>query len=720
MDFNQFCVKYSISLNDQQIRAVKTADGPVLLLAVPGSGKTTTLITRLGYLIKCLNVDPSSILSITYTKKATEEMKKRFADLFGEDAGGKVEFRTINSLCFDIDKTAGIKKNTIDEKERKKILRKLFKEVNEASPSDYQMSGLLNEITILKNSLHRDEMLRSHNWMTDEFEKIYTKYQDELNKKWQMDFDDQLINAYEVLSDNKKILIKWRRKFKYICLDEAQDTSEIQHEIIRLLSSENGNLFMVGDEDQSVYGFRAANPKYLYDFKNIYPNGILLKLSINYRSTKEIVDIANRFINNNPEREEKHMIAFTDASGRVEFRKPGDRKNQYSSVLNQIKNNCADVAVLYRNNYSFIPLACLLEKENLNYSTADTVKDYFLSSSTGYIINTLLYACDQENLELFKLIMEKYNVLFSRNIILNTFSRIGENRNILDVLVEEAINYNGYFNYRHRMNSIENVKSVVNLIRRIPQLSSVDAIREVVAFDKQKKALNVYVPGDFAADSLLIAADLNPRYQVFMNVLSRIKSNLENRINNNATIQLMTVHSAKGKEFDEVHLVDCIDKIMPSTMDNDDFSSIYEERRIAYVAITRARKHLVFYELSGADQSFIRELKSYYASTDKSFLEPSKSIVSKGLYKNNPTAKQPKDVQSTTVKNNVENCIPEIQTIDLRKLKIGQFVKDIKHGKGKVVSLKTGRYDCVVKYEDGVSEGYPKQSSNNIIVNRKR
>lgn len=623
-------------------------------------------------------------------------------------------------MCFDIDKTAGIKRTVIDEKDRKRILRKMFKEINNVFPSDYQMSSLSNEITILKNSLHKDEMLKSHNWTTDEFSSIYARYQDAIKKKWQMDFDDQLIYAYEILTSNEKILSKWKRKYKYICLDEAQDTSEIQHEIIRLLSSESGNLFMVGDEDQSIYGFRAAKPKYLYDFKKTYPNGRLLKLSINYRSTKEIVDIANRFIKNNPDREEKNMVAYTITSGNVEFLKLKDRKSQFSSVFDQIKNGCAEVAVLYRNNCSFIPIACLLEKGNINYKTTDAVKDYFLSSSVGYIINTLLYADDPGNLELFKLIMEKYNVLFKRNIILNALNHVKENQNILNALVEEAVNYNGYSNLHHKKNSIENVKNVVTLISRIPRLSSVDAIREIVAFDKQKAMLKAFVPGDFAMESLLVAADLNPKYQLFVNVLSRIESNLENRINDNADVQLMTVHSAKGKEFDEVHLIDCIDKIMPSTMDNDDFTSVYEERRIAYVAITRARKRLVFYDLSGEEQSFVGELKSYNASNDRSILELPKKRAVNGSYKNDTTEKHLKAVQSAAPNRHVKNTLPEIQKVDLRKLKIGQLVQDIKHGKGKVVSLKTGRYDCVVKYEDGVSEGYPKRLINGITVNRKR
>ena len=265
MNFDQFKNQYASALTDQQLAALRAVEGPVLLLAVPGSGKTTVLVLRLGYMIRCCGIAPRQILTMTYTVSAARDMKMRYASLFGEEP--ELEFRTINGVCSRIIRLYEQRYQrrafalVTDEREVARLLREIYQEVRREFPTDGDIKGLQTAIAYAKNEMLAQEKIEELGKEIEEFPRIYRTYNQTLRQREQMDYDDQMIYALQILRRCPDILADLRRRWTYICVDEAQDTSRIQHAIIALLASRYDNLFMVGDEDQSIYGFRAAYPE---------------------------------------------------------------------------------------------------------------------------------------------------------------------------------------------------------------------------------------------------------------------------------------------------------------------------------------------------------------------------------------------------------------------------------------------------------------------------
>ena len=262
----EFDALYCQKLNTQQREAVHSVDGPVLLLAVPGSGKTTVLVNRLGYMVKCCGIDPRSILTMTYTVAATKEMKQRFANLFGDDAARQMTFSTINALSAQIVRFyaerhgSGRAFSVVENPEAAAIVSNIYRAIFDEFPTDSTVKEIRTGITYVKNMMLTDEEIKTIDLGIDRFDKIYELYCKALSNRKLMDFDDQMIYALRALRKYPDVLSYYQERYRYICVDESQDTSKIQHEIIKLLGSKYHNLFMVGDEDQSIYGFRAAYP----------------------------------------------------------------------------------------------------------------------------------------------------------------------------------------------------------------------------------------------------------------------------------------------------------------------------------------------------------------------------------------------------------------------------------------------------------------------------
>ena len=313
MTRDEFEERYIARLNDQQREAVEAVEGAALLLAVPGSGKTTVLVTRLGYMLYCCGINPGNILTMTYTIAATSDMKHRFASLFGSEYANRLEFRTINGVSAKIIQyySEHYRRQAFallnDEGELTRILRQIHQAVND----EYAETSLIKEIqtgiTFIKNRMLTDEEIDGMDSDVKNLPEIYLRYQEELKRRRAMDYDDQMCYAKRILETCPAVLEHFQERYRYLCVDEAQDTSKIQHAIIRLLAGKYGNLFMVGDEDQSIYGFRAAWPDALLNFEQDYPGARVLLMERNYRSTEEIVKIANSFISRNRFRREKSI-----------------------------------------------------------------------------------------------------------------------------------------------------------------------------------------------------------------------------------------------------------------------------------------------------------------------------------------------------------------------------------------------------------------------------
>ena len=275
---------YISHFNEQQKNAVCAVNGPVLLLAVPGSGKTSVLVARLGYMVHVCGITPANILTVTYTKAATEEMKHRFAKDYGVEYAEHMDFRTINSLSKSIidyySQTVSKRPAFMlqsDEKVLKKLIRDIYRSVNDGEyPDESTIKDITAGITYAKNMMLSEDELESASNGLEHFADIYRSYNQVLNEKKSMDFDDQMRYALTILNTVPEVRQHFQKRYHYICVDESQDTSKIQHEIIHLLAKHHGNVFMVGDEDQSIYGFRAAYPDALMHFSEDYPGAKVL------------------------------------------------------------------------------------------------------------------------------------------------------------------------------------------------------------------------------------------------------------------------------------------------------------------------------------------------------------------------------------------------------------------------------------------------------------
>ena len=375
MEPSAFEKEYMSRFNAQQRKAVRQVDGPILLLAVPGSGKTTVLVTRLGYMALCCEIKPEEILTVTYTVAATGDMRARCAEHFGEDLAKQFEFRTINSICAKIIQYYGRQYDrspfalVSDEKQITALLSAVYQEVQREYPTESDLKSVRTLITCIKNMMLTDEEVRQLAAKLEEpinIAEIYQKYCRAMRENQWMDYDDQMIYAYRMLCKHPQILRHFQQRYRYFCVDEAQDTSKIQHAILALLASASGNLFMVGDEDQSIYGFRAAYPQALLDFEQDHPGAKVLLMEENFRSDAGIVQAADRFIQKNTFRHVKRMKAARGSSASIREIPLRSRGQQYTYLARVAADCDRQTAVLYRDNECALPLIDLLERNGID------------------------------------------------------------------------------------------------------------------------------------------------------------------------------------------------------------------------------------------------------------------------------------------------------------------------------------------------------------------
>ena len=379
----EFKEKYNIQLNKQQERALQSVKGANLLLSVPGSGKTTVLVARIGYMILVKGIDPAQILAITFNKIAAEEMRQRFEAQFGRELSRQVQFRTINSLSLEIYKKYCARNNKIVRRmidrtnNKTSPVRQTFQKYHpKENATQNDIVELEAAFAYIKNMMLSDEQIDELDADIPDIKGMFSDYCALLKSSRLMDFNDQMVFADYALQNDAELLDEYKRKYRYICVDEAQDTSKIQHKIIKRLA-EGGNLFMVGDEDQSIYGFRAAYPRALLNFRYDYINPYILRMETNYRSTKQIVDFAQKFISRNKGRYEKKMTSARDEGEDVSLVHVKTREEQFNYLLDAAKNRQKKVAFLYRENNSAIVLIDLLLRNDIPFVLKKPEKNFF-------------------------------------------------------------------------------------------------------------------------------------------------------------------------------------------------------------------------------------------------------------------------------------------------------------------------------------------------------
>ena len=606
-DYLRFKEKYGICLDPQQERAAETVDGAILVLAVPGSGKTTTLISRIGYMVNCKGIDASSILALTYTKNAAEDMKRRYESAFGKNE--KVNFYTLNAFANGIIRKCGIVRTVAENDERNRILSKIFK-MCYPNPGDYPTKSDLQmastTISNIKNRMLCEDEIRELRIWNVSAKEVYDKYKTGLENIGKIDFDDQLVLAYQQLKENTQVLVSIQERYKYICVDEAQDTSKLQYEIIKLLSGKYHNIFMVGDEDQSIYRFRAACPEALLNFRDEYPNPFILKLETNYRSTSEIVDFASRFIAKNSRRYPKRMI-----SARGEGIAPArivvpNREEQYADIVSKAKkHHNGQMAILFRDNVCALPLADLLLKNGLPFSMRKTEEILFFHEHIVNDIKAFLsLSQDYHNTEAFKNIYYKCGAYIKGNDIKGICGKVYYQKMDIFQAIEAYLSW-GNRDEGHKARWFR------DRIEPMSKLRPAEAIRYI--FDHgYGEYLREKKMGAGHIDILISLANDDETVDDFFAHLDRLEKQLCNLGNASSDIILSTVHSSKGLEYDKVLLMDVIDGLFPSVteenIDADDIETLQEERRLFYVAMTRAKNELTVYRTCDHDSSFVDEL----------------------------------------------------------------------------------------------------------------
>ena len=623
----EFIQKYHISLNEQQLAAMRSVDGPVLLLAVPGSGKTTVLVTRLGYMLFCRGIAPERILTLTYTVAATKDMERRFYDCFGSTEG--LSFRTINSICARIIAYYGRKAGKTvfrledNEKNLTAMLSEIYQRVERSFPTESELQELRTSITYIKNQMLNETEIRALEAESDlQLFKIYEIYVKELRRRELMDFDDQMVYALRILRISPETLQYFQTLYPYICVDEAQDTSRIQHAIIALLARRTENLFMVGDEDQSIYGFRAAFPEALLSFEKTHPGARVLLMEKNYRSEAAIVKAADRFIQKNTLRHVKHMRPVRQSPGNVRMIPLRSRNAQYTYLL-KVAEDCEKrarqwaeteteqpmptTAVLYRDHESALPLIDLLERSGISYRMKNADLGFFTNRLVTDIRNIIQFALNPADTELFLRIYSKLQ-LYMKKKDAEQLCQLAE---LHEVPVLEAAGMMQLPVYTKK-----NLQALRREMRALPGDTAEHALTRILMDMGYNEYINQHNLKRKKLAILRMLARQEKRPGDLLQRLDDLQQLLrEKDSSGEGGLVLSTIHSGKGLECDTVFLLDVEDGIFPEnvpmpgiTMDPAERAAYEEERRLFYVGITRARQSLQIFSEAGKPASFTREL----------------------------------------------------------------------------------------------------------------
>lgn len=670
MTWTEFTSRFPIQLNQQQESAVQSVEGPVLLLAVPGSGKTTVLVTRLGYMIFCKGIAPERILTVTYTVAATKDMAERFACRFGAEMAGRLEFRTINGICVRVIQYCSWKSGRTafslltDEKRIAAMLSGIYQRIEHSYPTESDLQNVRTLITFIKNRMLGEEEIRALEKDAEiQLLRIYKAYNAELREHQLMDYDDQMVYAYTMLQRFPWLREHFQQQYPYICVDEAQDTSKIQHAIIALLASRTENLFMVGDEDQSIYGFRAAYPDALLEFEQHHPGARVLLMEENFRSDASIVRAADRFIQKNTLRHEKHMQPARPKQREIREIPLANRKAQYSYLL-KVAEDCtaayaaerlasdqrrravaadevkeradggsatdalhadrrrssSPIAVLYRDHECALPLIDLLERNGVPYRMRNADIGFFTNRVVLDILNIIRLAENPLNTELFMQLYYK----------LGTYLRKQDAQSIADISQLEGLSVWDVALKHGGLNAYTKgkVRAIQTHMRNMLKESAGRAVYRIVEYMGYREYMERSEIKDTKLDILRILADQEDSPRHLVDRLEKLRQVLKEKSSErDCPFILSTIHASKGLEYDSVYLLDVIDGVLPAQIPKDlkkaektELEAYEEERRLFYVGITRAKDQLYVFTMKTQHSTFCDEL--FQRTPKKSSVKP--------------------------------------------------------------------------------------------------
>ncbi len=617
MNINTYLNKnFSIACNTQQQQAMEHVKGPAIVLAVAGSGKTTTLVSRTANLILNHGINPEEIYTMTFSKASARDMEQRFKELFGGVVEGRPNFSTIHSFAFRIVKfvfqqkkrrLSILEEESKNPKEKSKtaVLGALFQKYNGEYPTEEKIENLVTKLSFVKNRMIPYDQLKDHEAVGDilNFEKIYKDYEIYKKQRDVIDYDDMLILALKILQNSMDLLQRCRRIYPFIQVDEFQDTSPLQFEIIKTLSFPENNLFVVGDDDQGIYSWRGTDPKIMLDFPEIYKQAKVYFMEENFRSTPELVDMANSVIVKNRDRYRKKSFTKNPSDPGITKKVYRDEKDQLLGILHELKEeeDLRSVAILFRNNVSAIPLIKVLHKEGLPFYIRDYRNKFFSHWVIQDLKAYMAVAMDSRNLAAFNRIYYKNEAYLSKKLMYYTEEILRKRKDLTNIF-EAMLTYPGLKRYQGQR--IEKIQRGFEFLRQKKGEEIVTFIEQELGYgdflDRKSDHSGASMEnGKGILDTVRALTEDLENIQGFEAVMEEFKGVLEEgKRNFGKGVTLTTVHSAKGLEFPKVYVMDLMNDVFPSagslkkSKDHGEEALLEEERRLFYVAITRAKSQL--------------------------------------------------------------------------------------------------------------------------------
>ena len=699
-------------LNKEQYEAAITVEGPLLILAGAGSGKTRVLTYRIAHMIKDLNIYPSQILAITFTNKAAGEMKERVKNIIGNEADN-MWVSTFHSSCVrilrrEIDKL-GYNKNfaIYDSYDQKVLVKQCMKELN-INEKDITDREIINKIGEQKDNLITAQEFKrtsEHNFRLNKIAEVYVLYQKKLKNNNALDFDDLIFKTVELFNKNNEVLEFYQRKFKYIMVDEYQDTNKCQYELVRLLAKAHKNICVVGDDDQCIYAWRGADIRNILDFEKDYPQAKVIKLEQNYRSMANILNAANNVISNNSNRKDKHLRTESDLGEKIRVFRAASDIEEGRYVAGEIKKlrsaeekRFKDFAILYRTNAQSRIFEDAFIRESIPYRIIGGLKFYDRKE-----IKDILSYLKFINNPLDDVSLKRIINVPKRNIGDTTVQKVQEfASNLEECMYSILLEINQVMNLTQRSTaSIKKFVSLINsfvrtkdevkvskLIEEILQttgylneLKNSTDIDDISRVENLKELVSAAVEFENSSEDKSLSA--------FLEKVTLV-SDIDNFQEDADTVVMMTVHSAKGLEFPVVFMAGMENGIFPGTQSLNDKNEMEESRRLCYVGITRAReklymtsaeKRMVFGRtVAFAQSDFLDEIPKDLKEYTSELKFPARSYEKK----NNKASDffgfhfQP----NTTVENKITNS-----TLSSDSIKVGMKVRHVKFGVGTIVSM---------------------------------
>lgn len=711
----------SIGLNEEQLKAAITIDGPVIVFAGAGSGKTRTLTFRVAYMILNKKISPYNILAITFTNKATNEMKDRLNSFLDINAKA-ITINTFHSLCarilrVDIE-ALGYKRDftIVDEEDQLKIISDVVKDLKIDKAKAKKFQKQINYNKCFMTAPNSDDF---------ELNKVYEEYERRMKEENLLDYEDLLIKVYELFEKCPEILFKYQNKYKYILVDEFQDTNLIQYKILRMLALKNRNLFVVGDDDQSIYSFRGTNYGNVELFKEDFPEHQLFTLCRNYRSSQTILDVANRLISHNTNREPKEMV--TDIVGNADdvvVYKADNQNKEAEYIVKNIYalkgayNSYADFAVLYRSSVLLRNVELELIRKGIPYKVFGGVS-YLRRKEIKDVIAYLKLMLNHNDLNSFKRIVN----VPSRGIGEVTLKTLLEIKSTYRLNILEAIEMAESVIPKKRYSELLKLKNLIEkYTERIGNdyllLMFDDFISEIGYVDYLKDTYDTNEADDRIANlnefkSILLSIDSKGLEQ---DKLDKVREAFDEAVLSDSYLQgqneswegvtLSTIHSVKGLEFKYVFLIGMEDSIFPNRLRLQSDSELEEERRICYVAITRAKEKLFITHTKSRvlyGNTFINKISmfvnealgtnenkdviiNYNINNDNIYKDSYKDLLTANNNNNNLYSEKPKQLYGT----NNQNDKPKAKVDANVEYQIGDEVIHTKFGEGIILGIKNG------------------------------